>query len=149
MIIKYWPPTASGRREGWGKHVTTVDTTKSNGFAFEGEFLCKGENELPEGAVVVQKRHTGSVKNFSWEWELGSVQESGKIAWREETWGARSFLSFRNAVAEALAQEDCPRARAQRLRGRIAELRVELEAAEAELVLLRADLETAEAELAA
>ena len=147
MIIKYWPPKASGQRQGWARHVTSVDTTKADGYAFEGEFLRKGENELTAGAVLVQKRHTGSVKNFSWEWELGSVQENGKIAWREETWGAKSFLSFREAVAEALGQEQCPKARTERLRKRIAALRAELDASEAELAALRADLDASEAEL--
>ena len=160
IIFEYCVPTAgsrSYRRRGWGKHITFVDTTKRDGYAFEGEFLREGENELLAGSVVVQKRPTGSNRNASWEWELGSVQESGEIAWREEILDVNSFLSFREAVAEALGQEQCPKARTEQLRKRIESLRAELEATEAELTerlrkriaALRVELDASEAELAA
>ena len=136
IIFTYSAPTASGRRRGWSKYVTDVDTSKRNGYAFDGAFLREGENELPAGAVIVQKSPGGSVRNSTWEWEVGTLQENGKIDWGEESWGAQSFLSFRDTVAVLVAQAQAPTTRADELRLRIAELRGELDAAEAELAAL-------------
>ena len=39
----------------WAKLVTTVDTTKNNGFAFQGEFLkVNSENKVPANSIVVE-----------------------------------------------------------------------------------------------
>ena len=161
IIFEYRVPTAgsrSYRRRGWGKHITFVETTKRDGYAFEGEFLREGENELTgwlgcscKSGIRGQSRISAGSGN------LGAFKRMGRLAWREETWGARSFLSFREAVAEALGQEQCPKARTERLRKRIESLRAELEATEAELTerlrkriaALRVELDASEAELAA
>lgn len=99
----------SGKRSGWTKHVTNVDMTKTNGYAFEGEFIPGGkEIELPVGAILIQKNPEGSVKNGWWEAEVFRLSEDGtlidlapdtKYDWKDD------FLSFRDLVAEALEQE--------------------------------------------
>lgn len=39
----------------WAKLVTGVDTTKTNGFAFQGDFLkVEAEHKLPVGSIVVE-----------------------------------------------------------------------------------------------
>ena len=107
--IRYEVPVGSGRRRGWGKVVTSVDTTKTNGYAFEGEFLGDGEVDLPLGTVIVEKYPAGSVKNSYWQWTVGRVSEAGEI--EHETadgksekwafyWEREQFLSFRDRVAE-------------------------------------------------
>jgi hypothetical protein len=101
---------ASGRRTGWTKHVTSVDTTKNNGYAFEGEFLNDGLHELPVGAVLVSKDPAGSVKHARHEGSVGVVQEDGSIAWQPccDNW-REDFLLLRDAVQAELSNAD-PRA---------------------------------------
>lgn len=39
----------------WAKRVSSVDTTKTNGYAFVGDFLnTTSEHKLPVGAVIVE-----------------------------------------------------------------------------------------------
>ena len=136
IIFSYETPTNSGRRRGWGRHVTDVDTSKRNGYAFEGEFLREGENEMPAGVVIVQKSPCGSVANGWWGWKVGTLQEDGEINWREESWKSQSFLSFRDTVAGLVTEAQAPAPRADQLRQRISTLREEMEAAEAELATI-------------
>jgi len=39
----------------WSKHIKGVDVTKTNGYAFQGDFLAvTAEHKLPAGALVVE-----------------------------------------------------------------------------------------------
>jgi len=39
----------------WAKRITGVDTTKTNGYAFQGNFLdVRSEHKLPVGSIVVE-----------------------------------------------------------------------------------------------
>lgn len=97
--------TNSGNRRGWTKLVTAVDTSKTNGYAFEGRFLPDGEHDLPIGAVVIEKNPEGSAKHG---WDAGvcyTVGADGGL-YREHDGGFRwdrQFLSFRDLVARTLA----------------------------------------------
>lgn len=96
--------TASGRRTGWIKHVTEIDATKTNGYAFGGEFLKSGvEAELPAGAVLLYCDPFGSVKNGWKEARVTKLQADGTeheileyTDWRDD------FLTIRDAVEGAL-----------------------------------------------
>lgn len=98
--------TASGRRRGWTKLVTSVDKSKTNGYAFEGEFLNEGLHEVPIGSTLVQKNPEGSVKNGYSVGRVGVVCVDGSVNWREEEpdW-YKEFLLIRDMVCEALGQE--------------------------------------------
>jgi len=109
MIIEIRNETNSGRRTGWTRRVTAVDVTKSNGYAFEGEFLNEGEVDLNPGDVLIQKNPMGSVKNAWHEGVCIVVDNNGnlhdvgdKYDWKEQ------FLSFRNLVAEQLGTQQNP-----------------------------------------
>ena len=97
---------ASGRRKGWTKLVYDVDTSKTNGYAFDGRFLNDGKHDLEVGAVLVSKDPCGSVKNGHDEGMLGIVQADGSIDWTcaAKDW-RKDFLDLRDAVAEALNRE--------------------------------------------
>ncbi len=44
-----------GKYKHWAKLVTAVDTSKTNGYAFSGEFLAVGaEHKVPVGSVIVE-----------------------------------------------------------------------------------------------
>ena len=103
---------ASGKRRGWHKHVTGVDTTKRNGYAFDGQFLASGEQDLPLGAIVIEQEPTGSVKNWGKRGIAYEVTPDGLEEFaRCDDW-TREFLTFRDAVAEALQDTVDPREQA-------------------------------------
>ena len=105
----------SGNRKGWSKLVTSVDMTKTNGYAFIGDFIPDDtEVELPVGGVLVQKNPQGSVKH---SWDSGHVyivEGDGKlyeildnvnqINARTYHW-TKDFLSLRDLVAKCLAEQ--------------------------------------------
>jgi len=58
------PEAEDDRLKSWRKRVVAVDRTKSNGYAFEGEWLRAGRDiELPEGAIVLMFDEVGSRRN--------------------------------------------------------------------------------------
>ena len=103
IIVNYHPTRASGGRKGWAKCVTAVDTKPRDGYAFSGDFLYAGENELPVGATIIAKDPAGSVKNSFHVWRLGYVAANGAIEWDKREWELSEFISFRNLVADRVA----------------------------------------------
>ena len=102
--VAFAPPRASGGRRGWAKHLAEVDATRTNGYAFLGRFLDRGESDLPIGDVVVLQAPGGSVKNWSREWRLGIVAPSGRLLFEPRpTDGQTQFLTFRDRGAAWLA----------------------------------------------
>jgi len=96
--------TNSGNRKGWTKHVTSVNSEKTNGYAFVGEFLNDKEYDLPVGAVLVQKNPEGSVKH-GWDAGVCLVVEADGTLRRvhDDTYAwHKQFLSFRDLVAKTL-----------------------------------------------
>lgn len=114
--IRYRPSigTASGRRKGWMKHVTSVDADATNGRGVHGEWLDDGKLvELPAGAVILDVYPKGSVKHG---WLRGRVYrlvgqglsedqpdlreftpDDEEMDWRKD------FLRVRDALVEALS----------------------------------------------
>ena len=103
IIVNYHPTRASGGRRGWAKCVTAVDPKLRNGYAFSGDFLHAGENELPVGATIIAKDPAGSVNNSFHVWRLGHVAGDGAIEWDKREWEQSEFISFRNLVADRVA----------------------------------------------
>lgn len=95
-------PTASGHRLGWSKHVTFVDSTKTNGYAFGGKFLNNGEYDLPLGAVVVEKAPSGPANRPSDTGYCYRVAPDGPERLDEGLDWDKQFLTFRDLVADAL-----------------------------------------------
>ena len=104
MILKIQNETNSGRRRGWTKLVTSVDMSKKNGYAFDGEFLSEGEQELHPGDIIIQKNPEGSVKNGWYAGVCYCVTQDGELKrLHDESYNWRTeFLSFRNLVAKHL-----------------------------------------------
>ena len=99
---------SSGRRESWMKHVTGCDASKTNGYAFDGDFLkASREVDLPVGAILIRVDPEGSVKN---NWQSGHVFRlqadgeldeltEGNLDWRDD------FLTIRDIVFAAISGE--------------------------------------------
>jgi hypothetical protein len=95
-----------------------VDVSKTNGYAFSGEFLRAGSLvDLPIGAILVSCDPTGSVKNGGKDGTVYRVRAAGDMTesvpscmdtlchvsdWRTD------FLQIRDAVVEGLAQAAVP-----------------------------------------
>jgi hypothetical protein len=97
--------TASGGRVGWTKTIKSVDKSKTNGYAFDGDFLNEGKQyDLCVGTVIVSKDPFGSARNGGHTGHIGTVEASG-IMWDQKTWDWGSqFLDFRDAVVKALIE---------------------------------------------
>ena len=94
VIVK--KPRGSGRRVGWNKHVTQIDTTKEGGFCFVGDFLDEREVDLEVGSVLVGRVPVGSAKS-GFHWRVGIVTSAG-VEWEDLTWSQQVFLTFRDHV---------------------------------------------------
>ena len=64
-IVKV-PVTMDRRKKTWRKELKNVDTTKTNGYAFVGEWLQAGElSELEVGSYILSYDEDGSMKNWT------------------------------------------------------------------------------------
>ena len=97
-------PTGTGRRVGWNRVVTSVDDTKSDGFAFEGPFLDERQVDLQVGSVLVSRVPVGSARS-GFHWRVGVVG-TGRIEWEETTWPPEQFLDCRDRVKSRLPSRD-------------------------------------------
>ena len=107
-----------GRWKSWAKLLERVDRSKPNGFAFEGEFLRRGERaEVPVGSLILVYTEEGSRKNWYPVVHVLRAEADGSLTtlleWvgevRERSWA----LAVRDKVAELLAeaqgrQQDTP-----------------------------------------
>src|SRR5690606_35513908 len=102
------PAKKDDRKKSWAKALESVDVTKSNGYAFVGNWLRRGEKaELPVGSFVLTYDEPGSMKNWYPEVVLYRVTEDGlemvheyKGDYRERSWA----LSVRDDIAAILAE---------------------------------------------
>ncbi len=71
-------PTFDDRHKNWIKAIDKVDQSKSNGYAFVGNFLKTGSTvELPIGTVLLYFYGDGSMKNYTVEVEAHKVTSQG------------------------------------------------------------------------
>ena len=72
--------TAGQRPErGWNKLLSSIDDTKTGGYAFEGRFLDERQEDLKVGSVLVSQTPVGSAKNGN-HWRVGVVGAGG-VEW--------------------------------------------------------------------
>ena len=94
-----------GRREGFHRLVKEVDPTKRSAYAFIGDRLESGyELDLPVGAIIVRRTPDGSNQHPQDTFQYTKVLPEGE-AWQwSEPRTKRTFLTFRDEVAQALAE---------------------------------------------
>ncbi len=80
----------------WAKLVTSVDTTKSNGYAFNGEFLdVKRQHKVPVGGIIVWVCDTNLVAS--------RITVDGPVTVAEGTYNR--MADFVDAVAAVMDEE--------------------------------------------
>jgi len=97
--------TASGNRKGWIKKVEAVDTSKKDGYAFEGEFLKENvETDIEVGGILLRvdpedsarrSYKTGHVLRVKPDGETEELTPSN-LDWRND------FLTTRDMAWQAL-----------------------------------------------
>jgi hypothetical protein len=134
MIINYHKSHSSGHRKGYALRITgIVDGARGvNGFVAPGDsvdYLREGENNLPEGALVLEIRPCGTVKHPSEMAVLARVTASdapnmGLLAdttpereydWREDYYSLQSRAAELLAPAAEPEAEKAPAAEAEPL----------------------------------
>ncbi len=102
------PETLDVRKKTWRKHLEGVDTEKTNGYAFIGNWLRAGERaELEVGSFILCYDEDGSMKHWYPVVRLFKVVENGLeevYHWkgdpRERSWA----LAVRDEIAAILAE---------------------------------------------
>lgn len=88
------------RHKCWAKVLTKVDTTKTNGYAFEGDFLKPNLLvEIPDSGFVLTYEETGSVKHHSPDVALLQIVD-GEIVEVAAVSGWDWALKLRDKAAE-------------------------------------------------
>jgi hypothetical protein len=89
------------RFKNWQKVLTSVDLSKSNGYAFRGEFLPAGKAELEVGTFLLYYGEKGSRRNQDPLAVLKKVTDEGlEEVYRKEDLGKRWALDVRDEIAE-------------------------------------------------
>jgi len=105
-VIVDLPDYFDSRHKNWIKEVTGVDVTKSNGYAFQGNFLQVGSTvELPVGTILMYYYGSGSVKNYTVEVRVRRVtpdglEDTGISTSRDNRKSRGWALDVRDKVAE-------------------------------------------------
>lgn len=104
------PETLDGRKKTWRKLLTGVDKTKTNGYAFIGEWLREGERaELKIGSFILCYDEDGSLKHWYPVVRLFKVVEDGLeevYRWEGRTHERSWALAVRDEIAAILAEAE-------------------------------------------
>ena len=97
------PITASGRRHGYYRLVTSIAPADTNPSALQGTPLPPDKQiDLPLGAIIISATPVGSARHHSFEWRYSTVPPQDlPFPWSPPT-PQRRFLDFLDAVAAEL-----------------------------------------------
>jgi len=100
------PLVGDERRKHWAKVVTNVDQSKSDGWAYDGEFIADGgiqDVEAPSALLVYGER--GSRTNPHSEARVYIVKTDATLSLRETATGRAWARTLRDTVADLVASE--------------------------------------------
>lgn len=98
------PQLGDGRRRHWAKLVTEVDTTKSTGWAYQGEFVADGGvQDLPAGGLLLVYGEKGSAQNPQPEAALYLVASDSTLTLEGRASGRAWARTLRDRAADLLA----------------------------------------------
>lgn len=105
------PFRGDSRYKKWAKIVTGVDKTKTNGYAFAGNFCREGRDvEVEPGTIFLTFGETGSAKYHAPEVFVSRVTTEGKLEEILEADGRNWALDIRDDLADIMAQAAAPSA---------------------------------------
>ncbi len=100
------PLVGDERRKHWAKVVTNVDQSKSDGWAYDGEFIADGgiqDVEAPSVLLVYGER--GSRTNPHSEARVYVVNTDATLSLRETSTGRAWARTLRDTVADLVASD--------------------------------------------
>jgi hypothetical protein len=100
------PQTGDERRKNWAKVVHSVDTDKSTGWAFEGEFIATGGvQDVPAGSTLLIYGERGSRANPQIQARVYTVHPDGTLSMEAEARGKAWARTLRDTVERCLEAE--------------------------------------------
>jgi len=102
------PLVGDERRKHWAKLVTGVDQSKSDGWAYEGEFIADGGiQDVDAPSVLLIYGERGSRANPTSEGRVYVVNTDSTLSLRQTATGRAWARTLRDTVAE-LIETDLP-----------------------------------------
>lgn len=100
------PAVGDERHKQWAKVVTNVDSGKSSGWAYEGEFVATGGiQDLAVGAVLLVYGEKGSRANPQQQAQVYTVNSDATLSFVAEARGSAWARTLRDQVIELLGDE--------------------------------------------
>ena len=97
------PLLGDARLKNWAKIVADVDETKSNGWAFDGEFIAPGGvQDVPVGSVVMVYGERGSRAHPQIEAKVFVANGDGTLSHVQSASGRAWARTLRDRIAELL-----------------------------------------------
>ena len=106
MVAIEVPLLGDERRKNWAKVVSNVDEDKSDGWAFEGEFISAGGiQDVLAPSVLLVYGERGSRSNPRFEARVYLVATDGTLSERGVATGRAWARTLRDTVAELVARD--------------------------------------------
>ena len=103
------PTVGDERHKQWAKIVTNVDTGKSSGWAFDGDFVATGGiQDLPIGGVLLVYGERGSRANPQQQARVFTINPDATLSFVSEAKGSAWARTLRDPVIELLGQDPPP-----------------------------------------
>ena len=100
------PLVGAERHKNWAKVVDDVDTSKSSGWAFDGDFVATGGiQDLPAGAVLLVYGERGSRANPQSSARVYTVNSDSTLTLEAEAKGKAWARTLRDPVQRLLGRE--------------------------------------------
>ena len=103
IVAVHVPQLGDERRRHWAKMVTSVDESKSTGWAFVGEFVADGGiQDLPAGGVLLVYGERGSNTNPRPEASLYTIGPDATLSLEGSASGRAWARTLRDRAVELL-----------------------------------------------
>jgi hypothetical protein len=103
LVPVHVPQVGDARGKHWAKVITSVDTSKSSGWAFVGDFVADGGiQDLPASSVLLVYGERGSRANPQGEARLYTVNSDATLTLQAEAQGRAWARTLRDRAEELL-----------------------------------------------
>ena len=100
------PLEGDERHKNWAKIIHSVDSNKSSGWAYEGEFIATGGiQDVPAGSVLLVYGERGSRGNPQISASVFTVNPDGTLSLEAEAKGKAWARTLRDPVLELLERD--------------------------------------------
>ena len=107
MVAVMVPQLGDARRRHWAKLVTSVDDSKTSGYAYIGEFVADGGiQDLPVGGLLLLYGERGSNANTQPEASLYTIGLDASLTLEGSSSGRAWARTLRDRAVELLGSSD-------------------------------------------